>query len=254
VTRRAEDIAGFEFVPDEPGGRIYRHVATSIPFQLLPGGTLRRGLSEAEEAALRGALEVVVDDDAAAGLDFLDGAALLRPASEVTLAPFLLTPRPLDTAQLAALLGADAPPDPGPMANCLPQDVAERVVIGLAGQGLRLPSEAEWEYAYRAGSRGPFPWGVDRPETPWAPENAFGLEGMGEFAELCADGWLSGHDDAPLDGSARNPGGRPRVARGGAAEVWPWQDVGEWVTLLSAYRSPADEHEGFLRIRAAYSP
>ena len=36
-------------------------------------------------------------------------------------------------------------------------------------------------------------------------------------------------------------------------EVWPWQDVGEWVTMLSAYRSPGDEHDGFLRIKPACS-
>ena len=76
---------------------------------------------------------------------------------------------------------------------------------------------------------------------------------MGEFAELCADAWQAGYKGAPCDGSAFNPGKVPRTVRGGAAEVWPWQETAEWVTMLSAYRSSSIEHDGFIKIRPACS-
>jgi len=239
-----------------PGGQTaqrVRHVPTSIVYQLIPGGSVRCGFSEQEEEALRDALLDSGDDDSEAGLGFLDSLGALRPVAEVTIAPFLLAPEPLTQSQLVAILGANASPELGDLEDCLSSAVAEQVAAVLRTHGLRLPTELEWEYTYRAGTVGPFPWGTDRPESPWAPENRFGLEGMGEFAELCADGWQDSHEGAPCDGSVRNSGGRPRVARGGAAEVWPWQGVAEWVTLLSAYRSPSSEHDGFLRIRPARS-
>jgi len=233
--------------------RTYRHRATAILFQLIPGGTSRRGFSRQEEQALRAGLLDSGDPDSEAGLTFLQSLGALRPATEVALAPFLLATEPLAQSPLLALLGPSAPGELGDMEGCVSLVVAEQIVTILGGKELRLPSESEWEHAYRAGTGGPFPWGVDRPESPWAPENQFGIEGMGEFAELCADGWHTGYEGGPLDGTARNPSGRPRVSRGGSAEVWPWQGVAEWVTMLSAFRSPSSEHDGFLRIRPACS-
>jgi hypothetical protein len=250
---RSSDIEGFEFVSREPTTEIHRHVRTQVLFRRLPGGTVRRGLSEDEAEALRRSLIDKGGQDSEAGLDFLDSASELRPKAEVAIAPFLLATEPLTRSHLMAILGADAPQELGHMPGCVTLSIAARVSILLDSHGLRLPSEAEWEYTYRAGARDPFPWGTELPGSPWAPENRFGFEGMGEFAELCADGWQAGHEGAPLDGSVRFPDGRPRVARGGAAEVWPWQDVAEWVTLLSAYRSSSSEHDGFLRIRPACS-
>ncbi|MBW2456204.1 MAG: hypothetical protein JRI68_16920 [Deltaproteobacteria bacterium] len=251
-------IPDFEVASDErlPGGlttRSYRHVPTSILFRLIPGGTLRRGFSDEEEEALRDVLSDAGDGDAEAGLAFLDSLDELRPVAEVTLPPFLLAPEPLTQSQLMAMLGDSAPAELGDLEDCLSLSVAEQIVAILNDRGLRLPSEAEWEHSYRAGTSGPFPWGVDRPSSPWAPANAFGLEGMGALAELCADGWQPNHAGARRVSSVRSPNKRPRVARGGAAEVFPWQDVAEWMTMLAAFRSSSREHDGFLRIRPACS-
>jgi formylglycine-generating enzyme required for sulfatase activity len=117
----------------------------------------------------------------------------------------------------------------------------------LAAWPFRLPTEAEWEYAARAGTttltyrgdlvpdeRDLIDEYADEAATA-RDENRFGLSGIGSCSELCADVYVDGYADAPVDGSARTGAG-PRVQRGGSVNVSPWQGCGEWLAMLSASR------------------
>jgi len=140
------------------------------------------------------------------------------------------------------------------------------------GDAFRLPTEAEWEYACRAGTRSPFATGGELTPSDanflysengqrigpgvrtlighHAP-NTFGLYDLhGNVCEWVEDVWHPTYVDAPVDGSAWMAGGdrERRVIRGGAWDYLPR-------LLRSAWRDalPLNQHRDNLGFRLARS-
>ena len=153
------------------------------------------------------------------------------------------------------------------------------------GQTFRLPTEAEWEYACRAGTTTPFHFGaaittdlanyrgtdwdyggriysgaygggahgVFREQTTdggiFSP-NRFGLYDMhGNIWGWCQDHWHDNYDDAPNDGSAwlAQTSESFRVVRGGS-----WDDFPDYCRSASRIRSAPDYRFSALGFRVMF--
>lgn len=143
-------------------------------------------------------------------------------------------------------------------------DFCQKVTAQLRGarligqeERIRLPTEAEWEYTARAGTRSVYSFGKDDrllgdyawfggnaagndPPVGAKKPNPWGLHDVhGYLWEWCADVGHENFDRAPSDGSAWLTGGdaRRRVIRGGS-----WKDAAPFLT--STCRHGAFRHVG----------
>ena len=192
--------------------------------------------------------------------DELDRSGSESPQHGVTVSEFFMGRFPVTQAQWKVVAGfprvdRDLKPNPSkfkskaedrPVENVSWWDVQEfcKRLSKRAGRSYRLPSEAEWEYACRAGTTTPFHFGETissdvanydarsaygpgeigqhRQETTaidsFSP-NDFGLCDMhGNVWEWCADGWHKNYNGAPTDGSVWDASNdsRSRIRRGGS--------------------------------------
>ncbi|WP_333316947.1 SUMF1/EgtB/PvdO family nonheme iron enzyme [Microcoleus sp. B4-C1] len=172
-----------------------------------------------------------------------------RPQHQVTFAqPFYIGKYPITQKQWQAVMGYNPSDFKG--AKRPVEQVAWNDAVSFCqrlskktGKNYRLPSEAEWEYACRAGTSTAFHFGetitpdlvnydgnnpygsapkrLYRQETTAVgsfPPNTFGLYDMhGNVWEWCADPWHGDYNGAPSDGSSWETGGNDyRVQRGGS--------------------------------------
>jgi len=153
------------------------------------------------------------------------------PQRTVNIPPFFMGKYEATQAQYEAVMGNNPSDFKGakrPVERVSWNDAVEfcRKLSQKTGKTYRLPSEAEWEYACRAGTTTPFyfgetitpdlvnydggyvygaaPKGLDRPKTTDVgsfPPNSFGLYDMhGNVWEWCADPWHDNYQGAPSDG------------------------------------------------------
>ncbi|YAF98501.1 MAG: SUMF1/EgtB/PvdO family nonheme iron enzyme [Nodularia sp. CChRGM 3473] len=264
------DTAGREVSRDHPSAKVFtEELSKSVTLEmvLIPGGSFMMGSPEFE------------------------GDADERPQHKVTLEPFFMGKFPVTQAQwraVAALPKVEQTLNPHPSKfkglNRPVENVSWHEALEFCarlsektGREYRLPSEAEWEYACRAGSTTSFHFGETvtsnlvncssdnygvevkskyRKETTdvgsFQVANAFGLYDMhGLVWEWCADAWHNNYNGAPVDGTAWEVGGDiyRRVLRGGS-----WSFGAE--LCRSASRS-WNESDGGLRIcgfRVVFSP
>ena len=199
---------------------------------LIPAGRFTMGVPEAESRQ-----EKLNDNNA-------------RPLHEVVIGqPFYLGKYPVTRGQYAAFVKAtDYKDDGGRWRSVEFQNSDDHPVVRVSaddaetyakwlsadtGQTYRLPTEAEWEYAARAGTTTARFWGDDfkahaayahndgngtAPVGGGRQANGFGLVDMlGNVWEWCADPWHGDYDGAPGDGSAWEGGDPGRgVLRGGS--------------------------------------
>jgi formylglycine-generating enzyme required for sulfatase activity len=165
-----------------------------------------------------------------------------KPVHEVTLNGFLIGKYAVTQAQWEAIMGKVSSDFFRFKGNKLPADAVRyesaklfcENLTKITGREVRLPSEAEWEYACRAGTTTRFSFGDNITKDQvnfggrktvdvdsFAP-NSWGLYQMhGNVDELCEDifqpGYSGGYDGAPTDGSAwkRRDTDTSHIVRGG---------------------------------------
>ena len=209
----------------------------------------------------------------------LDRNASEGPPHEVTIAkPFALSKFEVTFEEWDACVAAAACPrvpdrwgrERMPVINVSWVDIKQYVswLSQLTGKEYRLPTEAEWEYAARAGVNTRYSWGddlgmgnanCDGCGSQWdlqqtAPVGSFkpnraGLYDMhGNVWEWVEDSWHENYDVAPTDGSAWVRGGDPsfRVVRGGS-----WRNESELVRAAVRFRRNANVRFDTLGFRVA---
>jgi hypothetical protein len=193
------------------------HRPTRIAWQIVPAQRLTVGFTDAERAAMAGVL-----GDAGLSPDDIAWCIPKVTSHEAEVGAFLIAERPLAIGELRTLIAggevAVLPrPHDGRAAFFKPHEAAEAV----SSSPFDLPTDAEWEAAYRAGSASPFPWGLDVPATLDAiPPHPFGLVDPA----LLPEGTLTGGDYG---------------VRGGAIIHHPWTVAdGGWSGLLAGLRAP----------------
>jgi formylglycine-generating enzyme required for sulfatase activity len=256
INRHRQQAYGFIEYLENKGDEGNKGNEIALEMVQIPGGTFMMGALKTERDSLNmGALKTEKDS--------LNSE---RPQHEVKVPGFFMGKYPVTQAQwkfVASLpqVNRELKSDPSrfkgenrPVEYVSWFDAVEYCdrISQHTGKNYRLPSEAEWEYACRAGTTTPFHFGetiiselanynaeytygtgkkgIYRKETTvvghFGVANAFGLYDMhGNVWEWCADQWHENYEGAPTDGSAwiddNSNDNQLRLLRGGSWYNYP---------------------------------
>jgi formylglycine-generating enzyme required for sulfatase activity len=237
----------------------------SLEMVAIPGGSFHMGAPETE-------------------LDWVESES---PQHLVTVAPFFIAKYPITQAQWKAvaslpLVNRDLKQNPSqfkrtdrPVEKVSWHDAIEFCarLSKKTGRSYRLPNEAEWEYACRAGTITPFHFGKTinpdlvnydgrfaygsgsegayrgrtNPVGNLKVANDFGLYDMhGNVFEWCADPWHENYEGAPINGAIWEDGGDDsfRLVRGGS-----WNSIPRSCRSACRVRYKPNQKESFIGIR-----
>ncbi len=218
-----------------------------------------------------------------------DGGDSEKPVQQVKLDSFKISATPVTQAQYETVMSVN----PSEFKDKKNQDAGDRPVENVSWNDamvfceqltklakgkyrVTLPTEAQWEYACRAGTKTPFNTGEnltteqanyngnhpykDNPKGKFLktttaignyPANEWGLYDMhGNVLEWCQDKWHGNYQSAPTDGTAWETGeSSRRVLRGGG-----WPDNAQ--NCRSAGRSHAapDDRNAYFGFRLVFVP
>ena len=202
------------------------------------------------------------------------------PKHQVRVSSFLLARNLITQAQWASVMDW-APPfrnhGPDLPVDRVNRNEAQSLCSRLAaatGLAFRLPTEAEWEYACRAGTSSAFSFGptvttevcnfvglhryADEPTGEYRhasnvgtafPPNPFGLSDMhGNLWEWCADQWHDDYNGAPDDGGAW---GEPSRLGFGVVRGGSWHEPPQNCRSATRLRFAVDEADDVVGVRVA---
>jgi formylglycine-generating enzyme required for sulfatase activity/tRNA A-37 threonylcarbamoyl transferase component Bud32 len=231
-------------LPPNPGDEFSENLnGVSLVLKHVPGGEFLMGSPDNEE-----------------GRDNFEG-----PQHRVTVQDFYIGKTEVTQAQWKAVMGTANPSrvkgDDLPVDSISWSDamVFCAKLSQMTGKIYRLPSEAEWEYACRAGTTGAYAGNLDA--MAWYSGNAggkthpvgqkqpnrFGLYDMqGNVWEWCEDVWHDNYLGAPSDGSAWLAGGDSslRVLRGGA-----WNLISQYIRSANRTRRTPNDRSIYSGVR-----
>ena len=235
-------VAGAEAGPEGYADRVI-HEKTGVELILIPAGSFTMGTSDP------------------------NAASHCRPARQVTIArPFYTGKTEITNSQyrrfIEARPGYDGEADTDPAYELYLLHFKDKSVMSAedeypvvwvswhnamafcAWAGLQLPSEAQWEYACRAGTTTNFSFGDDLADLgkyawvdlaaghrthPVATKlpNPWGLYDMhGNVWEWCADDYVYQYENAPPDGAPRrDPDSQTKPLRGGSWSTGPCRSL-----------------------------
>ena len=191
-----------------------------------------------------------------------------RPQHPVTLSAFAMSVHEITRAEFARFSGRGNGNLPVSGVSWRTAQAYARWLSQRTGHRYRLPTEAEWEYAARAGREGHYPWGsrftpgkahciacgtAFNPRAPAPvgqfPANAFGLRDMaGNLAEWVADCHAEDYRAAAADGRALDTSTcTRRVVRGGSFASAP--DALRVTARDSLGETSANDSVGFRVVR-----